>query len=53
MYSIHCVNFLYEKVQIHKLTHGFNLFESKSLNPGQDLDYLEVVLNCEEIYEIS
>lgn len=53
MYSIHCVNFLYEKVQIHKLTHSFNLFESKSLNPGQDLDYVEVVLNCEEIHEIS
>lgn len=31
-----------------KLPHNFSLSESESLTPGQDLYYVEVVLNCEE-----
>lgn len=47
IYNSQCT-FLVRNTPAHKLSHSFNLFESESLTPGQDLYYVEVVLNCEE-----
>lgn len=49
IYHSQCT-FLVGNTPAHKLPHNFNLFESETLTPtpGQDLYYVEVVLNCEE-----
>lgn len=47
MYHSHCT-FSVLNAPTCKLPHNFSLSKSESLTPGQDLYYVEVVLNCKE-----